>query len=202
MPITPAAEQEHHLLIRAAQAGDGRAFEQLLGSHYDIIFRFAFRWCGNRSDAEDITQNACIKLAQSIVQFRFESAFSTWLYRLVINCAKDWYKNQHRHQGLPLEKTEHLDASDTSLDQEHHNCDQAAEISVYLRQVLQQLDTLAEGFKETALLVHAEGLSHAQAALVLNIKEATVSWRLHEIRNYLQRQRFTTDAQMHQGDKP
>lgn len=183
---------DREALIRAAQTGDGIAFEQLLDASYDTIFRFAYRWCGNRSDAEDVTQNACIKLAQSIGQFRFESAFSSWLYRLVINCAKDWFKSQNRHPQNPL----------NDLDEEPGHCDQAAEISVYLRQVLQQLETLAEGFKETALLVHGEGLSHAEAALILNVKESTVSWRLHEIRKHLQRQSFTTGAFERQGDNP
>ena len=45
---------------------------------------------------------------------------------------------------------------------------------------------MADGFKETALLVHAEGLSHAEAAEVLGVKESTISWRLHEMRKQLQ----------------
>ncbi len=179
-------------LISAAQGGDANAFSQLLEAHYEQIFRFAYRWCGNRSDAEDVTQNACIKLAQAIGQFRFESAFSSWLYRLVINCAKDWFKSQSRHR----QNTEEY------LDDEPSHCNQAAEISVYLRQVLQQLDSLADGFKEAALLVHGEGLSHAEAAQVLNIKESTVSWRLHEIRNHFKRLGLTTDAKEPQGDNP
>ncbi len=172
---------EEQQLIKAAQSGDGQAFEQLLGSCYDQLFRFAYRWCGNRADAEDVTQLACIKLAQSIGQFRFEAAFSSWLYRLVINCAKDWQRSQHRHQHDDLEQ----------LAEETHT-DQRAETGIYLRQVLHWLDSLAEGFKETALLVHAEGLSHAEAAAILQIKESTVSWRLHEIRKQLH--------QLQQGD--
>lgn len=161
-------------LIRAAQQGDKQAFAQLLSGSYDSIFRFAYRWCGNRSDAEDITQQACIKLAQSIGQFRFEAAFSSWLYRLVINCAKDWQRSQNRHQHDDLET---VDVTHT---------DPSAETGIYLRQILAWLDSLAEGFKETALLVHAEGLTHAEAASILQIKESTVSWRLHEIRKQLQ----------------
>ena len=183
--------------IRAAQAGDSGAFTQLLEAHYQQIFRFAYRWCGNRSDAEDVTQNACMKLAQVIGQFRFDAAFSSWLYRLVINCAKDWCKSQNRHRQLPSDQSD-----EGLLATEPGHCDQAAEISVYLRQVLEQLDSLADGFKETALLVHGEGLSHAEAAQILKIKESTVSWRLHEIRNYLKRQSFTTDATERQGDNP
>lgn len=170
-----SSDDKHHL-IQAAQCGDGQAFSQLLEKCYDQLFRFAFRWCGNRVDAEDVTQLACIKLAQSIGQFRFEAAFSSWLYRLVINCAKDWQRSQGRHQ--------HDDLEEAAAEIRH---DHAAETGIYLRQVLQWLDSLAEGFKETALLVHAEGLTHAEAAAILQVKESTVSWRLHEIRKQLQR---------------
>jgi RNA polymerase sigma factor (sigma-70 family) len=174
---------ESHGLISAAQAGDSTAFAQLLARHYDSIFRFAYRWCGHRSDAEDITQLACIKLAQSISQFRFEAAFSSWLYRLVINCAKDWYKSQQRHK--PLHNQVEIDSPDennlTEASVEH-----TGENTIYLRQLLQQLDRFADGFKETALLVYSEGLTHAEAAEILQLKESTVSWRLHEIRKQLQ----------------
>lgn len=164
-------------LIHRAQGGDRAAFEQLLGQCYDQMFRFAYRWSGNRSDAEDITQEACIKLARNLGQFRFESAFSSWLYRLVINCAKDCYKGREQQAARRAMALDEMPEA---------SCEDASHIPVYLRQVLQQLETLAEGFKETALLVHGEGLSHAEAAQILNIKEATVSWRLHEIRKYLQ----------------
>lgn len=163
-------------LIRTAQGGDGQAFAQLLADHYDNIYRFAYRWCGNKADAEDITQLACIKLAQAIGQFRFEAAFSSWLYRLVINCAKDWYKSQSRHQH---------EAIDDWIEPERAP-DRSAENSIYLQQLLRLLDQMAEGFKETALLVHGEGLSHAEAAAILQVKESTVSWRLHDMRKQLQ----------------
>ncbi|MDA0240990.1 MAG: RNA polymerase sigma factor [Proteobacteria bacterium] len=83
---------EETALIKRAQGGDKGAFERLLQTHYDVMYRTAYKWCGNKMDAEDITQTACIKLARSIDGFRFESAFLTWLYRLVINTAKDWAK--------------------------------------------------------------------------------------------------------------
>lgn len=164
-------------LIRAAQAGDDQAFEALFDLAYTQIFRIAYRWCGRRADAEDIAQLAAIKLAQSLGQFRFEASFSTWLYRLVINCAKDWHKSQVRHQ--------HLELDDTQVELPSA-APESAETSIFLRQVLQLLDSLAEGFKETALLVYGEGLTHAQAAEVLSVKESTVSWRLHETRKQLQ----------------
>lgn len=160
-------------LIQRAQQGDATAFEQLLGHCYDIIYRFALKWCGNETDAEDITQQACVKLAKSINQFRFESAFTSWLYRLVINCAKDWQRSQSRHQK---------DNIDTPHEYTGPNNNENA---IYLTQTLQKVNSMGEGFKETLLLVIAEGRSHAEAAAILDVKEGTISWRIHEIRKTL-----------------
>jgi RNA polymerase sigma-70 factor (ECF subfamily) len=160
-------------LIRGAQAGDADAFEQLLERHYDTLYRFAYKWCGNRSDAEDVTQQACLKLVSALASFRFEAAFTSWLYRLVINCAKDWARSQRRHEGLDVkEGSEALSEPGT------------VEYQACLWQLLKQLDRLPEGMKETLLLVHAEGLTHGEAARVLEVKESTVSWRLHEFRKH------------------
>src|SRR5678816_116249 len=90
-------------LIRNAQGGDVAAFAELVDLHYDTIYRFAWKWCGHRTNAEDIAQQSCIKLAGSLAQFRFQAAFRSWLYQLVINCAVDWQRTQqrHRHDALP-----------------------------------------------------------------------------------------------------
>lgn len=156
--------------IRRAQSGDRAAFAALIDDHYEQMFRFACKFCGNRQDAEDVTQQACIKLARALGQFRFESAFSSWLYRLVINCARDWYKAQKNTLNITAPELEALDA---------------AEPTVMLHQVLALVDNMGAGFRETLALVMGEGLSHAEAALILAVKESTVSWRLHEIRKRL-----------------
>ena len=161
-------------LIRSAQAGDARAFEALLERHYDLLYRFAWKWCGNRADAQDITQQACLKLVHALGSFRFESAFSSWLYRLVINCARDWHKAQ-RSRGCG-ERGGELDDVPT-----HDN----AESAVMLRQVIALVEQMGEGFRESLVLVLGEGLTHAEAAAILEVKESTVSWRLHEIRKRL-----------------
>lgn len=170
--------------IRLAQQGDRAAFETLLNNHYDTMFRFAYKWCGSHADAEDVTQQACIKLARTLTQFRFESAFTTWLYRLVVNCAKDWQRSQSRHWREDSRSEGNRNEDDVPTEASESQ-DNPAETNIYLQQVLSILDDMADGFKETALLVHAAGMTHAEAASVLSIKESTVSWRLHEIRKQL-----------------
>ena len=164
---------EEQALIRRAQEGDATAFGELLDLHYDTIFRFAWKWCRHRMNAEDIAQLACIKLANSLAQYRFQAAFTSWLYRLVISCAQDWQRSQGRHDHDELHESVPLDDESTAEDQ------------IYLLQLLGELATLGEGMKETALLVHAEGLSHAEAGAVLGVSESTISWRIHTIRRHM-----------------
>lgn len=160
-------------LIRRAQGGDASAFAALVDLHYDTIHRFAWKWCGHAANAEDIAQLACMKLAGSLAQYRFQAAFTSWLYRLVISCAQDWRRTQqrHEHEALPEDEPD-ADASRT-------------EDGIYLTQLLEQLDELGEGMKETALLVHAEGLSHAEAGAILGVSESTISWRVFSMRKQL-----------------
>ena len=179
-------------LIKQAQNGDALAFETLLTSHYEVIYRIALKWCGNTHNAEDITQQASIKLAQNIRQFRFESAFTTWLYRLVINCGKDWQKQQSRHQHNAPQRehqAEHNPEYDigTSYTLE-------AEAIIQLRQILALAESIDSHLKETLLLVFGEGLSHAQAAEVLEVKESTVSWRIHQFRKTLAQRQAEEEA--------
>ena len=161
-------------LIKAAQSGDSKAFARVLEAQYDTIFRVALRWCGNRPDAEDIAQQACIKLARGIDQYKFEAAFTSWLYRLVINCAKDWQRQQARHRDTNEELRETPSTEDK------------AELAIYLQQVLTWVGRIGEEFKETLILVFGEGLSHGEAAEILQVKESTISWRIHNVRKKLQ----------------
>ncbi len=63
--------------------------------------------------------------------------------------------------------------------------DSQTEDQIYLTQLLRQLEGIGEGMKETALLVHAEGMSHAEAGAVLGVSESTISWRVHTIRKHM-----------------
>ncbi|MBX2857585.1 MAG: RNA polymerase sigma factor [Cellvibrionaceae bacterium] len=159
-------------LIKAAQKGDANAFERLLEQYYDSIFRFAMKWSGNRHDAEDIAQQVCLKLAQSLAKFRFEAQFSSWLYRIVINTAKDFHSREQRTATACVATPPAVDTG-------------AEEAVILLHQILNKADSWGEGFKESLLLVHGEGLSHAEAAKILQVKESTISWRLHQVRKKL-----------------
>ena len=154
-------------LVKRALKGDRTAFSELLSRHYDYMFKIAFKWTHNQNDAEDITENVCIKLVSSLKQFRGDSAFSTWLYPIVINAAKDHFKKQSRHKSPQR----------ISSPNEHK-----ADERVMAQQVLDRISELPEDEREALVLVSFKGLSHKAAAELLDCAESTVSWRIHEAR--------------------
>lgn len=72
-------------LVRAAQAGDVAAFEELVHRHELRVYRVALRMLGSESDAEDAAQESFVQAWRALARFRGDSAFSTWLYRIVTN---------------------------------------------------------------------------------------------------------------------
>jgi RNA polymerase sigma-70 factor, ECF subfamily len=165
--------QADHELVRAAQSGDRAAFARLAERHYKLMFKVAWQWCGRREDAEDIAQEAAIKLAQYIGDFRGESSFTTWLYRLTINAAKDYYKAKNRRdaQEQPIYE-----------DVQYASHAPSPEEQLVQKDVLKAIALLPEDLKDTVILVCWHGLSHKQAAEILECPEGTVSWRVHEAR--------------------
>lgn len=167
------SQRDDDELVSKAQAGDRQAFAALVERHYGLMFKLAWQWCGNREDAEDIAQDAAIKLANNIATFMFESAFTTWLYRLVINTAKDYYKAKNRRgtREMPLFE-----------DAVHVSPDPDPEQKLSYKDTLKALTGLPEQLRETVILVCWQGLTHKEAAEVLDCEEGTVSWRIHEAR--------------------
>lgn len=160
-------------LARDACEGSRAAFETLINRHYDRMYRFACQWCGDRISAQDIVQEAAIKLARVICSFDGRAAFTSWLYRLVINCGIDWQRGQKRHVGCG-------DAEALAV-----AVDSDAEEAVYTKQVLARVDALPDKERTALLLVFGQGLTHAEAAVAMDVKESTVSWYIHEARKKL-----------------
>lgn len=169
-------ENDIKQLIGEVGAGNAHAFRQLIDAHYNIIYRMAFRFTGTRENAEDVTQMACMKLAQNIGKFDGRSAFTTWLYQVVMNTARDYGRSQSRHERGAIEIGVVENIVSTGEDTQK---------SLEQQQQLDAVRALPEGEREAIWLVFAEGLSHKQAAEILGCAEGTISYRIHEARKKL-----------------
>lgn len=165
------------VLIGKARDGDRNAFGQLVERHYDFIHRVAWRWAGNRTDAEDIAQDVCVRLGKAIRSYRGGSAFTTWLYALTLNAARDLKRKAVRDSA----KTEAFGVHALVSGGEAYEplADDPVE------RMWAAVRTLPDKQREAVLLVYGEGLSHADAADAMGSAEATVSWHIHEAKKRL-----------------
>jgi len=90
-------------LVRSAQRGDMRAFEELVARHRDKIFARAYSMMRNEEEAVDLSQEAWVKGWQRLKQFQGEASFGTWMTRIVINLCLDQLRKQKRHRTESIE---------------------------------------------------------------------------------------------------
>ncbi|WP_068115682.1 RNA polymerase sigma factor [Tropicimonas marinistellae] len=162
-------------LARAAAGGDRDAFAALLGRHYDRLFAFALRLTGHRAEAEDLTQDICLALPAKLRGFRGDARFTTWLYRVAVNAAHD-----RRRRAAT-----HAKAADGWGDWEVARRAADAETQDATGWLAQAMTALKPDLRDTAILLLAEELTQAEAALVLGISEGTVAWRMSEVKKAL-----------------
>lgn len=165
-------------LAALARAGDREAFAALVERHYDFIHRVAWKWCRSRTEAEDIAQNVCIRLGASIRSWRGNGALTTWLYRLTINAAHDAARAASRESRKAAAWETHAIAS--GLDRVGDEADEGDALWEAVR-------GLPEKQRDAVLLVYAEGMSHGQAASVMDCAESTVSFHVHEAKKRLKK---------------
>lgn len=162
-------------LLARARRGDEAAFSDLIEAHYERIHRTAWRWCGNRSDAEDIAQEVCVKVGQGLSRFDGRASFSSWVYAITLNAVRD-HQRAGTRRGRQARALAEVSRSEAHPDQE----DAAATSELWAA-----VRRLPEQQRDAVLLVYAEDLTHAEAARIMGIKEATVSFHLHQARKTL-----------------
>ena len=91
-------------LIQKAIRGDARAFNELMSAHERRMFAVAMRMFGNREDAEDCLQDAMIRIYRSIGTFKFQSSFSTWIYRVTMNTCLDELRRRKNRSSASLDE--------------------------------------------------------------------------------------------------
>lgn len=163
------------VLVEDANKGDATAFAELLARHYDLIYRVAFRSLGNQQDAEDIAQDVCVALPTKLQTFQGKSKLTTWLYQITLNQCRDLMRKNASSQKTQADFIDVHEMNNSENEQRRKTLEWA----------YNAIDYLTEPLRETALLVVAEGLNHAEAAEILGIKESTVSWRMMEVKKKL-----------------
>jgi len=174
-------------LIRLAQNGDSRAFGELVSQHHSNVFGQILRMVRNEADAKDIEQQTWIKVWRKIDTFRFDSAFSSWLYRIASFTTLDAIRkrNSKRESELGFEGDHEasLDAVSEVAAPEQIRHLERKEIH---ERFTEALKALAPHHRDVLLLREQEGLSYAEIAEKLKCKTGTVMSRIFNARKAIQ----------------
>ncbi len=173
--------QDEQVLVRQAQQGNTAAFEALVTMHATLVYNLAFRTLNDAQEAEDVAQEAFVRVWQGLPRFRGKSRFSTWLYRIVTNLC---------YNRLPRLKTE-LMALDTETAVTLPDTQAAIETDLLSEEIKMTLhaaiDNLPESYRLLITLRHLQEMSYAEIATVTEMPLGTVKTGIFRARRLLRK---------------
>jgi RNA polymerase sigma-70 factor (ECF subfamily) len=192
--LVASPERQHEAdadlgIVRAVQAGDVAAFEQLITKYRERVFGMVYNMTSNREDAADLTQDAFIKAFQSINRFQGQSSFFTWLYRIAINSTLTHLRKNRLRKFFSLEKVDEEDRQSAEVIEALTDYTGAErdtfvhELSEKLNEAMQKLSIK---HRTVVTLFEIDSLSHQEIAEVMNCSVGTVRSRLHYAKQLLQ----------------
>jgi RNA polymerase sigma-70 factor (ECF subfamily) len=170
-------------LVKLAQGGDSRGFDELVNRYQDKVYRLSFKILRHEQDAAEAHQDAFLSAYRGLKNFKSESTFSTWLYRIATNASLMKYrKRREGHVSLEQSQSKNEDAEgmqvpDWSTTPVKELLDQET------REVLDEgIEALPEELRPVFVLRDVEGMSNAEVAEILEMSVAAVKSRLHRAR--------------------
>jgi len=170
-------ESDTELVARARQ-GDEAAFEQLVLRHQRYVFNLAYRVLGDYTEAEDITQEAFVRVWRGLSGFRGQARFTTWLYRIVHNLCLN------RLPGLQRELLQTEPLEEVLADPGPSPADLFA-VREQMAFLHAQMDRLPEKYRLVLTLRYLQHLSYDEIAAALEMPMGTVKTHIHRARRLL-----------------
>ena len=181
--IDGRVEPDEDRLIAKAKDGDQRAYAELLTRHQAVAFRAAYLIAGSATEAEDATQEACMKAWLALERFRPGASFRPWLVQIAVNEARNRRRSAGRRAGLALRLNPPVAQPESAP---------SAEAEALAVQERAQLAAAVGQLREDDQLIIAAryflGLSEAEAAIALSLRLGTAKSRLSRALGRLQRQ--------------
>jgi RNA polymerase sigma-70 factor (ECF subfamily) len=197
------------MLLRRLRERDERAFRELVAEHRDKVFNLTYRMLGNRAEAEDVAQEVFIAVFKQIDNFREESKFSTWLYRVAVNHCKNRLKYLKRR--FNNDKDEINDDTTTAGSNgaigSHvpSSPDRALQGAQMERVLAEAINSLDDEQRIVVVLRDVEDLSIEEICAITDLPDGTVKSRLHRarlaLRKKLQRQGIGEGGSEDTGEK-
>jgi RNA polymerase sigma-70 factor (ECF subfamily) len=184
-------------LIQRCAAGDEHACAELVSEHQRMVFHLGMHLLSDYDEALDLSQEVFLRVFRTIQKFRGQSALRTWIYRIVINQARNrqrWWKRRHRSDQVSLD--EHLEHhGDVAAPTDLASPDRMLDRKELAGRIWQALDRLPFEQRTAIVLREIDGLSYDEIAFSLGLAVGTVKSRLTRAREALR-------AQLKEGTQP
>ncbi|MFM1826742.1 MAG: hypothetical protein RLY67_123, partial [Pseudomonadota bacterium] len=176
------------VLVARVQAGDRGAFDLLVSKYHRKVLRLISRLVRDPAEVEDIAQETFIKAYRALPQFRAESAFYTWLYRIAVNTAKNYLSASNRRPVPMSDLMRAEDEDDSSMPSFEPSVDVQTPDSVLLsreiaKTVEQAMEALPADLRTAVMLREIEGLTYEEIAAAMNCPIGTVRSRIFRARD-------------------
>jgi RNA polymerase sigma-70 factor (ECF subfamily) len=170
-------------LVKQVQSGNKNAFNLLVIRHQNKVMNIVSRYVKNSGDVADVTQEAFIKAYRALPNFRGESAFYTWLYRIAVNSAKNYLTSQSRKPPASDVDAQEADFYDGSDALKENASPERTLLSEELQtKLFAAIDNLPDDLRAAITLREIEGLSYEEIAAVMECPVGTVRSRIFRAR--------------------
>lgn len=188
----PCSSKEDSELVKAFQAGDKAAFDTLVLRHKDKLYNLCYWFLGDGQEANDSAQEVFIKVFRSLRKFRFESAFSTWLYRIAANTCKNRLKSSEFRQKTKRVRVDNpgkIEDGQYAEEIQDKTSSPMIELEKKERMMLihKAIASLPTDQSTVVVLRDIEGLSYEEVANITGINSGTVKSRLSRARQQLRK---------------
>jgi len=185
------AANQDDLLIERIKGGDSAAYNDIVTLYWDRIFARVFNLLKNREDAEEVTQDAFIRARRGLDSFRGDASFSTWLYQIATNLARNrywyWFRRKRDYSislDRPLTEDNDLTLEDV-LPCEAENPLDATVTREFVDRVSECMNDLSEQHREVLTLRNIDNLSYEEISNKLRVSVGTVKSRIARARERL-----------------
>jgi RNA polymerase sigma-70 factor (ECF subfamily) len=175
-------------LVERVQRGDKNAFNLLVTKYQHKVANLVSRYVKNHSDVPDIVQEAFIKAYRALPNFRGDSAFYTWLYRIAVNCAKNHMVASNRKppgSDIEVEDAEIYDSGEAL--RENASPEKLLLTNEIKKVIFDTIEQLPEDLRTAINLRELEGLSYEEIATIMDCPVGTVRSRIFRARDAVEK---------------
>jgi RNA polymerase sigma-70 factor, ECF subfamily len=193
MDNTPNPDKKNEIdfnLIRAFLQGDNGAFDKLVIDYQNRVFNTCYRMLGDYHEANDCAQDIFVKVFRSLNKFRFQSSFSTWLFRIAVNTCRNKLRSAgYRHRMKSIELAPPGDGEDASRSIEVGDDRRTPEKELIRKEkgleIQRAINSLSRSQKTIVILRDIEGFTYEEISSITGLNTGTVKSRLARARKKL-----------------